>query len=141
MVRSIGADRVVDYTQEDFTRDEQRYDLILDAVGNRSASDYARALKPGGICVVAGFTTMGHMLQMMLRGGLMSMTGDKTITVLTAEANQPDLVALAGMLEAGKVVPVIDRRYPLSEAAEAIRYLEEGRARGKVIITVAENGS
>ena len=130
MVRSIGADHVIDYTQEDFTQNGQRYDLIFDAVGNRSVADYQRALSPNGICAVAGFTTLARLFQVMLLGG-------KKIGLMeTAKPNQKDLVFIKELLEAGKVVPVIDRRYPLSEVAEAIRYLEAGHARGKVVITV-----
>ncbi len=138
MVRSIGADHVIDYTQEDFTKDGQTYDLIYCAVGNRSAADYKRALNSNGICVVAGFTTMSHMLfQVLLLGAWISMTGSKKIGAMgTVIPNKEDLVFIKELLEAGKVVPVIDRRYPLSETAEAIRYLEKGHARGKVVITV-----
>ena len=141
MVRSIGADHVIDYTQEDFTKNGQTYDLIYCAVGNRSAADYKRALNPGGICVVAGFTTMSHMLfQVVFLGAWVSMTGSKKICAMgTVMPNKEDLVFIKELLEIGKVVPVIDRRYPLSETAEAIRYLEEGHAQGKVVITVAHN--
>ena len=135
MVRSIGADHVIDYTQEDFTQDGRRYDLILDAVGNRSVSDLERALSPNGTCVIAGFTTLSHLFQIMLLGSWVSRRGNKKIGQMpTAQPNQADLVFMKELLEAGKVVPVIDRRYPLSEVAEAIRYLEEGHARGKVVI-------
>src|SRR5206468_594513 len=131
MVRSIGADHVIDYTQEDFTKNGQRYDLIIDAVGNRSVSDYKRALSPQGICVVIGFSTLSRLFQVMLLGSWASRTGSKKIGVLTAKLNDPkDLLLLKELLEAGKVVPVIDRCYPLSQVAEAIRYLEEGHARG-----------
>ena len=137
MVRSIGADHVIDYTQEDFTKNGQTYDLIYCAVGNRSAADYKRALNPKGICVVAGFTTMSNMLfQVLFLGAWVSMTGSKKIGAMgTVNVNKEDLSIMKALLEAGKVVPVIDRRYPLSETAEAIRYLEEGHARGKVVIT------
>ena len=133
MVRSIGADHVIDYTQEDFTQTAQRYDLIFDAVGNRSVSDYKRALSPNGICSVAGFTSLSRLFQIMLLGG------KKVGMMKTAKANKEDLVFIKELLEAGKVVPVIDRCYPLAETAEAIRYLETGHARGKVVITVAHN--
>ncbi len=141
MVRSIGADHVIDYTQEDFTKNGQTYDLIYCAVGNRSAADYKRALNPNGICVVAGFTTMSHLLfQVVFLGAWVSMTGSKKIGAMgTVIPNKEDLVFIKELLEAGKVVPVIDRRYPLSETAEAIRYLEEGHAQGKVVITVEHN--
>jgi len=133
LVRSIGATHVIDYTQADFTKNGQRYDLIFDAVGNRSVSDLKRALNPNGICAVAGFTSLSRLFQIMLLGG-------KRVGMMeTAEANQKDLVFIKELLEAGKVVPVIDRQYPLGETAEAIRYLEAGHARGKVIITVEQN--
>ena len=138
MVRSIGADHVIDYTQEDFTQNGQRYDLIFDAVGNRSVSDYKRALSPKGICSVAGFTTMARLFQVIFLGAWVSKTGSKKIGLMeTAKANKKDLVIIKELLETGKVVPVIDRCYPLSEVPEAIRYLEKGHARGKVVITVA----
>ena len=130
LVRSIGADHVIDYTKEDFTQNGQRYDLIFDAVGNRSVSDYRRALSPNGICAVAGFTSLSRLFQVMFLGG-------KKIGLMeTAKANKKDLLFIRELLESGKVVPVIDRAYPLSEVPEAIRYLEGGHARGKVVITV-----
>ncbi len=139
MVRSIGADQVVDYTQEDFTKNGQRYDLICDAVGNRSVSDYKRALRPRGTCVIIGFSTLPRLFGHVVLGPLLSMTGNKKIGLMgLAKPNQKDLVFVKDLLEAGKVVPVIDRRYPLSETAEAIRYLEGRHARGKVIITVGQ---
>ncbi len=132
LVRSLGADHVIDYTQTDFTRTGQRYDLIFDAVGNRSVADLKRALAPAGIGSVAGFTSLALLFQHMLLGG-------KQVGLMeTAKANQKDLLILKELLEAGKIVPVIDRRYPLAETAEAIRYLETGRARGKVVITVEQ---
>jgi len=137
MVRSIGADHVIDYTQEDFTQTGRRYDLILDAVGNRSVPDFQRALSPNGICSVAGFTTLSRLFQVMVLGAWVSKTGSKKIGLMeTAKANKRDLVVIKELLEAGKVVPVIDRTYPLSEVPEAIRYLETGHARGKVVITL-----
>ena len=138
MVRSIGADHVIDYTQEDFTKNGQTYDLIFCAVGNRSAADYKRALNPKGICVVAGFTTMRHMLfQVLFLGGWTSMTGSKKIGAMgTVNVNKADLGFMGELLKDGKVVPVIDRHYALGEVAEAIQYLEEGHAQGKVVITV-----
>lgn len=139
MVRSIGADDVIDYTQEDFTRNGQRYDLIYDAVGNRSVSDYKRALNPQGICVVAGFTTLRRLVGVILLGAWVSNTGNKKIGLMeTAKSINKDLVFIRELLEAGKVVPVIDRCYPLGETAEAIRHLETGHARGKIIITVGQ---
>ena len=138
MVRSIGADHVIDYTQEDFTKNGQRYDLILAANGYHSISDYKRALSPKGIYVMAG-GSMAQMFQAMLLGPWISMTGSKKMGSMMAKPNQKDLVFMKELLEAGKVIPVIDRRYPLSEVAEALRYLEEGHARGKVVITLEHN--
>ncbi|MBK8900580.1 MAG: NAD(P)-dependent alcohol dehydrogenase [Anaerolineaceae bacterium] len=139
MVCSIGADHVIDYTQEDFTKTGQQYDLIYDAVGNRSVADYKRALRPQGSCVIAGFTTLGRLFQHVVLGAWVSMTGNKKVGLMgTAQSDKDDLLFIKKLLEDGKVVPVIDRRYPLSETAAAIRYLEKGHARGKVIITVAE---
>src|SRR5687767_3607250 len=112
MVRSIGADHVVDYTKEDFTRKGQQYDLIFDAVGNLSVSDYQRALSPNGICSVAGFTTMSLLFQDLLLGAWVSKTGSQKIGRMeTVKPNKKDLVVIKELLEAGKVVPVIDRTY------------------------------
>jgi NADPH:quinone reductase-like Zn-dependent oxidoreductase len=140
MVRSLGADHLIDYTKEDFTQNGQRYDLIFDAVGNRSVSDYKRALTPNGMCAVAGFTTMPHLFQVIFLGAWVSRTGRKKIGLMeTAKPNKKDLLFIKELLEAGKVVPVIDRRYTLREVPEAIRYLEAGHAKGKVVITVEQN--
>jgi 2-desacetyl-2-hydroxyethyl bacteriochlorophyllide A dehydrogenase len=142
MVRSIGADHVIDYTKEDFTRNGQHYDLIYDAVGNRSVSDYKRALNPNGTCVIAGFQNLPRLFEHMVLGPLRSKTGNKKVGLMgIAKMNQKDLVYMKELLEAGKVVPVIDRRYPLPETAEAIRYLEKGHARGKVVIAVEQNNN
>jgi NADPH:quinone reductase-like Zn-dependent oxidoreductase len=138
MARSIGADRVIDYTKEDFTKSGQRYDLILVANGYHPIFDYKRALNPKGILVLAG-GSMSQFYQALLLGPLISMTGSKKIIFFVAQPNQKDLVLMTELCEAGKVKPVIDRRYPLSEVPEAIRYLEEGHARGKVVITVENN--
>ncbi len=135
MVRSIGADQVVDYTKEDFTQNGQRYDLILAANGYHSILDYKRALSPKGTYVMTG-GSMAQLFQAMLLGPWISMTGSKKMGNLMAKVNQKDLVFMKELLEAGKVKPVIDRRYPLSEVAEAVQYLEEGHAQGKVVITV-----
>jgi len=140
MVRSIGADHAIDYMKEDFTRTGQHYDLIYDAVGNRSVSAYRRALNPGGTCVVAGFTSLPRLFEHMLLGPLRSKIGDKKVGLMgTAQIKQQDLVSLRELLEAGKVTPVIGRRYSLREVPEAIRYLEAKHARGKVVITVDQN--
>jgi NADPH:quinone reductase-like Zn-dependent oxidoreductase len=135
MARSIGADHVIDYTQEDFTKNGQRYDLILAANGYHSISDYKRALSPKGIYVMTGGSG-AQLFQAMLQGPWISMTGSKTMGNMLVKPNKNDLVFMKELLEAGKVVPVIDRRYPLREVPEALRYLEEGHARGKVVITI-----
>ncbi len=140
LVRSIGADHVIDYTQADFTKNGQHYDLIYDAVGNRSVSDYKRALNPNGTCVIAGFQNLPRLFEHMVLGPLRSRTGNKKVGLMgIAKMNQKDLVFVKELLEAGKIVPVIERRYPLREVPEAIRYLEEGHARGKVVITIEQN--
>jgi len=138
MVRSIGADQVIDYTQEDFTQNEQRYDLILAAGGYRSIFDYKRALSPKGIYVSTG-GSMAQTFQALFLGPWISMTGSKKMGAMLARLNQKDLIFMKELLEAGKVVPVIDRRYPLSEVAEAIWYYGEGHTQGKVVITVEHN--
>jgi NADPH:quinone reductase-like Zn-dependent oxidoreductase len=137
MVRSIGADHVVDYTKEDFTRSGQHYDLIFDAVGNHSISNYKRALAPHGICSIAGFSGMSSLLEHAVLGPMRSSSSGKKVGLMgIAKINQKDLMFLKELLESRKVVPLIDSRYPLDKTAEAIRYLERGHARGKVIIKV-----
>ena len=126
LVRSIGADHVVDYTQEDFTQNEGRYDRIIDIVANRSMSDYMRALSPEGNYVAVAFNPSA----MFARGG------GKKAGALAVKSSVEDLVFLKELIEAGKVVPVIDRRYPLSEVAEALLYYGERHSQGKVVITV-----
>ena len=135
IARSIGADHVLDYTQVDFARSGQRYDLILAANAHHSILDYRRALGPDGIYVAAGGAVL-RILQAFLLGPLLSLMGRKKIRFFIANINQKDLVSLKGLLEAGTVVPVIDRRYKLREAADALRYLAKGRAQGKVVLTV-----
>ena len=135
MVRSIGADHVIDYTKEDFTRNGQQYDLILAANGYHPISDYKRALGPNGTYVMTGGSG-AQMLQAMTLGPIMSITGSKTMGYLSMKHNKRDLVLMKDLLEGGEITPVIDRTYPLSEVPEAIRYLEEGHARGKVVVTV-----
>ncbi len=136
MVRSIGADHVIDYTKEDFTRNQQRYDLIFAVNGYHPLSAYKRALSPQGIYICAG-GAMSQFFQAMLLGPLMSRKGGKKMgTMGIAKINHKDLVYLGELLAAGKIVPVIDRRYPLSEIAEAFRYIEGKHAQGKVVITM-----
>jgi len=137
IARSIGADRVIDYTRENFTRSGQRYDLILAANARHSNIAYRRALNPKGICVKAGAKpSLGGAMEDLLLGPVLSVAGGKKTVSFIAKLSQKDLICLAEMLQAGKIVSVIDRRYPLNGAAEAIRYLEEGHAQGKVILTV-----
>jgi NADPH:quinone reductase-like Zn-dependent oxidoreductase len=134
--RSIGANHVIDYTRENFAQSGQRYDLILAANAyHHSIFDYRRALSPNGIYVLAGGGGV-QLLQGLLLGPLLSRMGSKKMRFVAAKLNKKDLDLLKDLLESGKVVPVIDRRYPLSDVAEALRYLEEGHARGKVVITV-----
>jgi len=137
MVRSLGADRVIDYTQEDFTQSGQRYDLIFDSVGNRSLSACRRVMSPRGIYVVVGGPDGRWIgpLARSLKALLLSRFVSQNLVMFLASTNKEDLVVLKELIEAKKVTPVIDRCYTLSEVPEAIRYLEEGHARGKVVIT------
>jgi len=134
-VRSIGADSVIDYTQEDFTRNGQKYDLILAVNGYHSISDYKRALNPEGVYVMTGGSN-AQLFQAMLLGPLISRTGRQKMGNSAHRPNQKDLICMKELLEAGKVTPVIDRRFPLSDVADALRYLEAGHAQGKVVITM-----
>jgi NADPH:quinone reductase-like Zn-dependent oxidoreductase len=136
--RKLGADHVIDYTREDFTRSGQRYDLIFAANGYHPLSAYKRALSPGGTYVMAG-GSLAQIMQAMLLGRWMSRTGGKKMAAVTSRPNQKDLAFIKGLLEDGKVVPVIDKCYSLSEVPEALRYLGEGHARGKVVIRVEHN--
>jgi NADPH:quinone reductase-like Zn-dependent oxidoreductase len=139
MLRSIGADHVIDYAQEDYTRSGQRYDLILDVVAYRSVFDYRRALSPEGIFLIVG-GSLTTFLQVLILGALISRMGSKKLGLNAYEPNnKEDLAFLAELFEAGEVVPVIDKRYPLSELPEALRYLEKGHALGKVVITMEHN--
>jgi len=133
--RSIGADRVIDYTRQDFTQSGQRYDLIFAANAYHSIFAYRRALSQDGIYVMAG-GGWAQIFQALLLGPLLSLIGNKKMCFLAARIDKKDLVLLKDLLEARKIVPVIDKRYALSEVPEAVRYLEEGHARGKVVITV-----
>lgn len=139
MVRGIGADHVIDYTREDVTTGGQHYDLILDMVGNHSMLQYRHALSPKGIVVVVGGPSddpwIGP-LAGMLKGLMLSPFVSQKVAPLLAELNKEDLTIVGDLMQAGKVKPVIDRRYKLSEAPAAIRYLEQGHARGKVVINV-----
>lgn len=137
MVRSIGADQVIDYTQEDFTKSGQRYDVILDMIGNHSLPDRRRALTPKGTLVLVGGTDKGRWLGPLtglLKAVLLSPFVSQKLLPFLAHSSKEDLIIMQGLLAAGKVTPVIDRTYSLSEVPEAIRYLEDGHAQGKVVI-------
>jgi len=139
LVRSLGADHIVDYTQEDFTFSDTRYDVIIDNVGNHALRDVGRALEPRGVYVKIGGPKddpwLGPLLG-FLTGPLKSRFSEQQFKVLLASMNEADLRVLNDLMQAGKVTPVIDRSYPLQEVPEALRYLETRRARGKVVITV-----
>jgi NADPH:quinone reductase-like Zn-dependent oxidoreductase len=139
LVKSIGADQVVDYTKKDFTKGSQQYDLILDTVGTHTPSEYRRVLKPQGALITVGSLDKGHWLgpltdtiDVMLYSRFVS----QQMTFLLADLNGQDLDALRELIEAGKIKSVIDRHYPLNDVPEAIRYLEQGHARGKVVIEI-----
>jgi NADPH:quinone reductase-like Zn-dependent oxidoreductase len=142
LVRSIGADHVLDYTKEDFTKTDQRYDLIFDLIGNHSFSERRRILTPNGVCVMAGVGAAGWhegfagRLFGELNGYLRSRFVSQKFIAYIAEFNKADMLILADLMQSGKMTPVIDKTYKLSETADALRYLEEGHARGKVVITL-----
>jgi NADPH:quinone reductase-like Zn-dependent oxidoreductase len=146
MVRSIGAARVVDYTKEDFTRVEERYDVVLDNVGNRSLLDVRHVMNPEGkyILIGGGGPDDGRWIGPLIKpiqALVLSWFVPQDMGMILAELNQDDLTVLRDLMQAGKVTPVIDRTYPLSKIPEAIRYLETGRARGKVVITLEQPGT
>lgn len=134
-MRSLGADHVIDYTQEDFTRNGRQYDLILDLVAFRSVFACARALRPGGSYYAVG-GSVAIFLQILLVGPWLRRTRNRNLRVLVVRRNRIDLAFVTELCRAGKLVPVIDRSYPLSEVPEALRHLGEGRAKGKVVITL-----
>jgi NADPH:quinone reductase-like Zn-dependent oxidoreductase len=141
LVRSLGADHVIDYTKEDFTKGTERYDVILDNVGNRSLSESKRVLTPKGKYVMIGGGGVNEqglfgLMPRTLQAKLLSKFGDQQMGWMLAQPNQKDMTILADLMHSGKVTPVIDRTYKLAELPDAIRYLEEGHARGKVIITM-----
>ena len=135
MARTLGANHVIDYTKEDFTQNGQQYDLILAVNGYHPISAYRRALTPKGIYVMTG-GSMAQLFEVMLQGPLMSKKDGQQLGALTLKPNPKDLPLLKELLETGKVVPVIDKRYSLSEVPDALRYFGEGHAKGKVVITV-----
>ena len=136
LVRSLGADRVIDYTREDFTQDSERYDLLLDNVGNRALSAMKRVLSPNGKCVMTGAPKeLRGVFTRLLKAFAWSPFLRQKFKFFIANINRDDLTTLCGLIKTGKVTPVIDRRYPLTQTAEAIAYVEEGHARAKVLIT------
>ncbi len=137
MVRSLGADRVMDYTQEDFSRNGHHYDLIVACNGNRPIAEYRRTLNPSGTYVMSGGAA-SQMAEAMLQGPWISMRGAQKMGNLLAKPDNADLAFVRQLLETRKIRPVIDRRYPLSQTADALRYLEEGHAGGKVVMTVTQ---
>ena len=137
MARSIGADHVIDYSQEDFTHNGQTYDLILAVNGYQPLSAYKRALTPRGIYVFVGGLP-AQIFQSLFLGPMMSERHGRKITSVMKRANQQDLLLISDLLDEGKIKPVIDRNYPLGETAEAFRYLARGHARGKVVITISQ---
>jgi NADPH:quinone reductase-like Zn-dependent oxidoreductase len=139
LVRSIGADHVIDYTQQDFTRGEQHYDLIIDTVGNHPLLEYRRVLTPNGVFVIVGGPSDDPWIGPLtgaIKALLLSPFVHQKFLMFIADLNQRDLNALRQLIQAGKVTPVIDRSYSLSEVPAALRYLELGHARGKVVISV-----
>ena len=141
MVRSIGADRVIDYTQEDFTKSSQRYDLLFDCVGNHSLSACRRVLNPKGTLIMVGAPNnvrLSILLARMIGAFVLSPFLSQNLVPFIAKSNKEDLTIVGDLMATGKVKPVIDRRYRLSEAREAFRYMEEGHARGKVVISLED---
>jgi NADPH:quinone reductase-like Zn-dependent oxidoreductase len=141
MVRSIGADYVIDYTQEDFTKREQRYDLILDCIANHSLSAFRRVLSPRGHYIMVGAADAGGrwiigLLARLVKALVLSWFVGQKLVMVGAKISKEDLTALGDLMKTGRVTPVIDRRYSLGELPEALRYLEAGHARGKVVITL-----
>jgi NADPH:quinone reductase-like Zn-dependent oxidoreductase len=139
LVRSIGADHVIDYTKEDFTKGQQRYDLIVDNVGTHSVLEYKRVLNPKGTLVMVGSTTPGNWFGWLadpIEALMLSPFMSQKFSMILTDFNKDDLATVGALLQSGKVTPVIDRRYKLSETPTALRYLEAGHARGKVVLIV-----
>jgi NADPH:quinone reductase-like Zn-dependent oxidoreductase len=134
-LRSLGADHVVDYTRQDFTNNGKQYDLILDLVAQRSVFTYQRALKPNGRYFAVG-GSVATLIRILLLGSWMRRATGKNVRILAVQRNRNDLASITELCEAGTIVPVIDRRYPLREVPEALRYLGEGRVKGKIVITL-----
>jgi NADPH:quinone reductase-like Zn-dependent oxidoreductase len=137
-MRSLGADHVVDYTREDFTKNGKQYDLILDLIAHRSVFAYQRALRPKGTCFFVGGSA-AVLFQILLLGPWIRRIKSKSLRLLVVPQNRPDLIAITELCESGKVVPAIDRRFALREVPDAFRYIVEGHAKGKVVIRVLDN--
>ena len=137
-MRSLGADHVIDYTKEDFTKNGKQYDLILDLIAHRSVFAYQRALRPNGTYFFVG-GSVAVISQILFLGPWIKRTTAKNIRILAVPQNRTDLIAIKELCEAGKIIPMIDRRYALSDVPEALRYVGEGRAKGKVVIVVEQN--
>jgi NADPH:quinone reductase-like Zn-dependent oxidoreductase len=138
VMRAAGADHVIDYIREDFTRSGERYDLILDAANHHSIFHYRRALNPNGSYVMAGGSTP-RILQVITLGPLISRRGDKQMGLLMHKRSTDDLAAINELFESGAVTPIIDRCFPLAEVPDALRYFGEGRTLGKILVTVEQN--
>jgi NADPH:quinone reductase-like Zn-dependent oxidoreductase len=139
-VHSLGADHVIDYTKEDFTKNGQQYDLILDVIANRSVFAYKRSLRLNGSYFAVG-GSVARLFQILLLGPWIRRTSGKKIQILAVQPNLKDLVHITELCEAGKIVPFIDKRYSLIEVPEALQYLGEGRVKGKVVIIVKLNNN
>jgi NADPH:quinone reductase-like Zn-dependent oxidoreductase len=137
VLRSLGADHLIDYTIEDYTRTGRQYDLILDVIAHRSVSDYRRAFKPGGIFSMIGGSMGGLLVKLMLLGPVISKFSGKKLGIMGYRPNRNDLDLLTRLFEEGKVIPVIDKIYPLQEVPEAMQYLGDGMVQGKVVISVS----
>jgi NADPH:quinone reductase-like Zn-dependent oxidoreductase len=141
LAQSLGADHVIDYTQEDFTLNDRRYDLILDIAATKSWSQYRRVLNPQAVLVIVGAPDGGSLLGplgQVLKVRLSALRGSQKATFFIANLNRPDMHVLRELLESGKVKPVVERRYELSEIAEALRYMGEGHAQGKLVVNVSD---
>jgi NADPH:quinone reductase-like Zn-dependent oxidoreductase len=139
LARSLGADHVIDYTREDFTRSDRRYDLLLDIAGNRSWREYRRVLEPEATLVVVGAPKGSRLLgplSHVVKLRVAAVRSRRQVAFFIAKINKPDLAVLGELLETGRVTPVVDRRYELTEVAEAFRYLGEGHAQGKIVVTM-----
>jgi NADPH:quinone reductase-like Zn-dependent oxidoreductase len=138
IARSIGADHIIDYTMQDFAKEGTRYDLIIGANGNRSIFDYKRALNPNGVCIMSGGTGR-QIFQAMLLGPLLSRKDGRKVRICSWKPERENLLFLSDLLENGKLVPMVDKRFPLNRVPEAFRYFADKKARGKVVIVVKDD--